>query len=799
MQGTPGDIRQRIALEGGDTIKQQLLELGQVGEKAFQQIESASAPASRGLSGISNVVATMRTSFATVATAVAPVVQQFGHVRESAIRFGESLTHVADRVFPHFKEVLAIGTAGSIVGLVELIKKATEWGHAIGNTAEDLGASVQGYQRVLKAALAAGVEMEKANTIFTKLAKSISEGAKEESDAITDIAKQAFGQTAVNGVTVLRGMGKATAEATTTVVADITKMVGAVTPLAQRIQDNMKEAAKGMSNAIIPSLAEIQNKVVDIARQNNAAGESMRKLLSTFSDAVPVANFGEALERIREGGRGVAAIFRSMGVSITDAKGQVLPFDVVLVNMAKNFDKINESSSKAADLAKIFGRGWREVTSILEGVRHQTAALGLDLNKLDTEMSSSLVASFSVLTITIKNLNALMVNAFGPSIKLILDALSQSVTNNAAEWRHFADALATRVAPIARELAGIIAGTTRAADAQTPEVKAMIAAWDGMVQVAKLISGAFQAVIFVLDGVAAAINAVFGTKFTGGSLLAILAIGKVTGAFAVLTAAANLALDIFMLFVTKPIVALIEMAAKLGLISAAVTGLQTAFAATVAFFSPTAIASLFAPLLAAIGPVGWIILALAAIAAALITWQGAWGDVFKFLGDGLQNLKDTFMALINLIGSAIQALGRFLSMKGTGAGTPVTPGFMARGGPIYGPGGVDRVPIMATAGEWVMQTAAVMKYGTGLMHMINSLQFPSMPNVGSVNILPPPSLRYAGGGPVPTLGQDDRVAVDLTHNGRRFPMLAKAKVASALIDHARDMATASAGPAPDWA
>jgi hypothetical protein len=98
-----------------------------------------------------------------------------------------------------------------------------------------------------------------------------------------------------------------------------------------------------------------------------------------------------------------------------------------------------------------------------------------------------------------------------------------------------------------------------------------------------------------------------------------------------------------------------------------------------------------------------------------------------------------------------------------------------------------------------MRTAAVAKYGSGLMHMINSLQFPVIPSLGSANAMPPPSLKYAGGGPVPALGGEDRVSVDLTHNGRIFPVLARSKIANALVDHAREMAATSAGPAPDWA
>jgi hypothetical protein len=53
--------------------------------------------------------------------------------------------------------------------------------------------------------------------------------------------------------------------------------------------------------------------------------------------------------------------------------------------------------------------------------------------------------------------------------------------------------------------------------------------------------------------------------------------------------------------------------------------------------------------------------------------------------------------------------------------------FSAAGGPIVGPGGptADRVPVMASNGEFMMQASAVNKYGTGMMSAINAGRFAS--------------------------------------------------------------------------
>ena len=69
-----------------------------------------------------------------------------------------------------------------------------------------------------------------------------------------------------------------------------------------------------------------------------------------------------------------------------------------------------------------------------------------------------------------------------------------------------------------------------------------------------------------------------------------------------------------------------------------------------------------------------------------------------------------------------------------------------RGG--AGPGGAptDTVPAMLTPGEWVIKQPAVAKYGSGLLHAINSMQ---VPRAALQNMLAPPQVRrFAYGGPV---------------------------------------------------
>ena len=62
------------------------------------------------------------------------------------------------------------------------------------------------------------------------------------------------------------------------------------------------------------------------------------------------------------------------------------------------------------------------------------------------------------------------------------------------------------------------------------------------------------------------------------------------------------------------------------------------------------------------------------------------------------------------------------------------------------PGSTDTVPAMLTPGEWVINRPAAAKYGSGLLHAINSMQ---VPRAALQNMLAPPQVRrFAMGGPV---------------------------------------------------
>jgi hypothetical protein len=148
----------------------------------------------------------------------------------------------------------------------------------------------------------------------------------------------------------------------------------------------------------------------------------------------------------------------------------------------------------------------------------------------------------------------------------------------------------------------------------------------------------------------------------------------------------------------------------------------------------------------------------------LVEGTGKVGDAFKSMLDSM------IQAIMNFLAQqAVQELFKvfgsiFSSAAGAGAGTislgklPLTVGGQM-GGMVSGPGGIDNVPAMLTAGEYVISRNAAMAIGYNQLNAINNrfasgglvtgAGMPSMPTAGSqVNV--GVNLNYNAGG-----GSDD--------------------------------------------
>lgn len=198
-------------------------------------------------------------------------------------------------------------------------------------------------------------------------------------------------------------------------------------------------------------------------------------------------------------------------------------------------------------------------------------------------------------------------------------------------------------------------------------------------------------------------------------------------------------------------------------------------------------------------------------------WEGiktAFTAVVQFFSDQIATVKGAFDSLANSVSAA---LGKALSVVKAAASIlgfnngGLIPGF-AFGGPISGPGGIDRVPIWATAGEYMIKKPSVDYLGVGFMNLVN--RFPErvasmlsgqrFATGGLIDWQPPVNTdNFARGGFIEGDLNDithDRVSVDLTMpNGEVFEdMLTPRVVANRFGRYARQRSRVAIGRRPAY-
>ncbi len=140
--------------------------------------------------------------------------------------------------------------------------------------------------------------------------------------------------------------------------------------------------------------------------------------------------------------------------------------------------------------------------------------------------------------------------------------------------------------------------------------------------------------------------------------------------------------------------------------------------------------------------------------------------------------------------------GSVIQGQGVGGGTSqLFPTGMATGGPIWGPGGTDNVPIWATAGEFVHSLPAVRFWGLDFMHMINEMKFP-LPRFALGGLIGGPRIEMAAGGPVPSGAE--RSAFTLAIGNRALPLSGRADVVGEVYREARREKLTLTGVFPGW-
>ncbi|RVD14311.1 hypothetical protein EN749_20225, partial [Mesorhizobium sp. M7A.F.Ca.ET.027.02.1.1] len=269
-------IIQRIALEGGAAIKDQLKVLGDAGEKAFKQIQNAAIKA------------------------------DFGKFSASLSKVGSDLATVGRRV-ALLGAGLTAAAAGAGAAVLGLAKSGGEAVDAAGKAAEKTGLQVDAYGRLEFAAKQADVSQEELVAGMSKLNKAIAEAATSTTKAGDALD--------ASGVKVTR-FGDNTKKA-----ADKAKPLGSV---FDKLGVKIKNANGTLrsNEAIVRDLAEAFSRMPDGALKSALAIELFGK---SGANLLPFLNQGKkGLIDLGAEAERLGIVFTKEQAQIGDALGDTL-------------------------------------------------------------------------------------------------------------------------------------------------------------------------------------------------------------------------------------------------------------------------------------------------------------------------------------------------------------------------------------------------------------------------------------------------------------------------------------------
>lgn len=400
-------------------------------------------------------------------------------LRTGFVEFGRALTEMADKIFPHFKEVLALSLAGAATELGHLTHAAAENVNNLEDVASAAGVSTQTLEALRQVFAGSGISAEEADKAILRFSKSVGLARREQGDANNLID---------SGVKVLRGHAEASGQA----AAGATVLRGAISGLT------------GPSEGAATVLRGGEKATTDFSNAFNA----LKIDLSAFPK--------------------------------TEA-GLLLALQEYAKRLDGITDQSQKAALASEVFGKAFGRvipGIKELNKTLPEAMKQIQGSGTSVGHETQEQAKAFLASLSIVEGSIKRLRDIVFNDIGVAIKPAFDALNQFISDNAGTIKRWAKDVGESLAAVVRDFIALGEG----GEIKTPFVQGLVATFRTLRDdIFPTVKEAFLGLLAIFEGAAQVINSIFGTNLTGPALLAVAIIGQLSGVFSFLVVAVGLA------------------------------------------------------------------------------------------------------------------------------------------------------------------------------------------------------------------------------------------------------------------
>jgi hypothetical protein len=699
-------IVQRIALEGGEAIKDQLKALGDAGEKAFKQIQAAALKA------------------------------DFSKFSASLSKVGSDLETVVKRT-ALLGSALAVAAGGAGAALVAMAKSGADAADEAGKAAQKTGLQVEAFGKLAFAASQADLSQEQFVSGMSRLNKAIAEAAAK--------GKAAAGVLGDANSSIVHGAGFTT------------QTFDALGVSVTRFGAKAKDAAKAAK-----PVADVFTKLGVNIKDANGKLKTNEQILLEVSDAFKRMPDGAeksalAIELFGKAGAEMLPFLNAGKQGLIDLGDEAVRTGIVFTkaqaDIAENFNDTLSALGKAI-------RGTRIQLGLLFAPIFTALAAGLR-DEINNNREAIVAFGQKVAQVTAGVLGDLL---------HILSGNPQNVKNPwIRDWseaiiqfgRDFFAVVQNVVLPLFKVIHD---GAQLVADAINNIFGTNISGGQLLIGAALLqLLGVFRVVLSTAGAVVAAfqlIGAVISTAFGGA------AIASITGFFGALITGALDFIGLIAVLIGWPallVAAVVAAGVAIAVFwddvvagatiawQAIVTGATAAWDAIVAGATSlwdgivqafnsgqqAAVDAFNGIVDAVVSAWNGLVDRLAAIAQQIVDRIAGWfgtlpqrisaifDSVVSTVSSVLARVSSLVDSIISKIQSAIDFAKQLTGLGGGDSGGGGTQGF-ASGGFARGPGGPkgDKIPAWLSDGEAITQTSAVNYYGRGLFHALNKMAIP---------------------------------------------------------------------------
>lgn len=463
----------------GATVKKELAGMGKAGEDAAKKINDALAKVGIGESVTARIVR-LRRSFADLGNNFKLTRSGFSDIAKGA----DQMVAGIDR------SVKAIGLLTAAVGGAAFVatrfaNSSAATAEAIQNQATAFGVSFENMQRLRNVINDVGGDeglLERAFTKFTAGLEGTNEAAESAAAALAKLQKQK--REDLKNADTQAEKDKVTAKYKEK-IADATAKL----QKAQAVFNSTSQS--GLDGA------------VEYAQRLNALGDSQKQLAQVTQD------FG--------------------------AKGAVTLL-AFFQNLVGEFDTTQQALDKMLPALDELGQ------TSLSGLDTAGDKLSTNFSRLALLVGSRIAPAFTAVYDTLREIIGTVGPALADAFGGVANSIAAQITENKAAIIDFARSVTASAVQIARDISSALSGVNGTSTWITKLKNDVTGAFEFIRgTITNVLVPAFNAFSSILDPVAKALNALFGTEFTGNALAAVVIFAQLSGGMKVLTGAFNIA------------------------------------------------------------------------------------------------------------------------------------------------------------------------------------------------------------------------------------------------------------------